>query len=123
VLRLPLLNRGGRIIRVQDVGTVHDTYEEAQSYYRIDGKPAVAFRVQKAIRTNAVRVADNAKERLASIEPHFPPGVRLILDNDESEGIRKQLTDLRARALVSAAVVLLVLLLFLRSIQSSLIVF
>src|SRR5690606_18477789 len=67
--------------------------------------------------------ADRAKARLASLEPHFPPGVRLILDNDESEGIRTQLTDLRARALVSAAVVLLVLLVFLRSIQSSLIVF
>lgn len=123
VLRLPLMSRGGRIIRVQDVGTVHDTYEEAQSYYRIDGKPAVSFRVHKAIRSNAVRTADKAKERLASLEPHFPPGVRLILDNDESDGIRKQLTDLRVRALISAAVVLAVLLVFLRSIQSSLIVF
>ena len=123
VLHLPLMNRGGRIIRVQDVGTVHDTYEEAQSYYRIDGKPAVSFTVHKAIRTNAVRAADRAKARLASLEPHFPPGVRLILDHDESEGIRKQLTDLRARAIVSAAVVLLVLLVFLRSIRSSLIVF
>src|SRR5690606_37113492 len=66
VLRLPLMDRGGRIIRVQDVGTVHDTYEEAQSYYRIDGKPAVSFNVHKAIRTNAVRTADRVKERLAA---------------------------------------------------------
>src|SRR5690606_16125691 len=117
VLDLPLLSRAGRVIRIKDVATVHDTYEEAQSYYRIDGRPAVAFRVHKAIRTNAVRVADLAKARLADLEPHFPPGVRLILDNDESEGIRKQLSDLRARALVSAAVVFLVLLLFLRSLR------
>src|SRR5690606_15301215 len=117
------LSRAGRVIRIKDVATVHDTYEEAQSYYRIDGRPAVAFRVHKAIRTNAVRVADRAKARLAELEPHFPPGVRLILDTDESEGIRKQLSDLRARALVSAAVVFLVLLLFLRSLRTSLIVF
>lgn len=123
VLRLPLMNRGGRIIRVQDVGTVHDTYEEAQSYYRIDGKPAVSFNVHKAIRTNAVRTADRVKERLAALETHFPPGVRLILDHDESEGVRKQLTDLRQRALVSAVVVFVVLLVFLRSFESSLIVF
>src|SRR5690606_20044166 len=45
------------------------------------------------------------------------------LDHDESEGVRKQLTDLRQRALVSAVVVFVVLLVFLRSFESSLIVF
>ena len=123
VLGLPLLTRGGRIIRVRDVGTVHDTFEEPRSYYRIDGKPAVSFRVHKAVRVNAVQVADRVKAHLARLEPHFPPGVRLILDYDESEGIRRQLSDLRLRALISAAVVFLVLLVFIRSFSSSLIIF
>src|SRR5690606_30811015 len=123
VLGLPLLTRGGRVIRVRDVGTVHDTFEEPLSYYRIDGKPAVAFTVHKALRVNAVQVADRVKAHLAGLEPHFPPGVRLILDHDESEGIRKQLSDLRLRALISAIVVFLVLLVFVRSFVSSLIVF
>jgi multidrug efflux pump subunit AcrB len=45
------------------------------------------------------------------------------LNRDMSEDIREQLTDLRSRALVSAVIVLLVLLLFLRSLSAAGIVF
>jgi len=123
IRRAPLLTNGNRVVRVQDVATVHDTFEEPTNLYRIDGQPAVAFQVHKEIGVNTVRVADRVKARVAELEPGLPPGSRLILDNDESEAIRKALTDLRIRALVSAAVVFVVLLVFLRSFRSAGIVF
>ncbi|NIM51291.1 MAG: MMPL family transporter, partial [Gemmatimonadales bacterium] len=123
IRRTPLLTDRGRIVRVRDVATVHDTYEEAQSYYRIDGQPAVSFELHKEIGVNTVEVAERAKARLASLENVHPLGVRLILDDDESEAIKKQLTDLRYRALIAAGVIFLVLLLFLRSFRSAGIVF
>ena len=123
VLRLPILTDRSRLVRVADVARVHDTFEDATSYYRIDGQPAVAFEVHRAPRTNAVAVADRVKAHLREIAGAHPPGVRLILDNDESEAIRLQLTDLRYRALVAAAVVFAVLLLFLRSFRAAGIVF
>jgi hydrophobic/amphiphilic exporter-1 (mainly G- bacteria), HAE1 family len=118
-----LTSRGGRTVRVADVGVVRDTYEEAWNYYRIDGRPAVAFTVTKEIGANTVRVADRVKVRMAEIEGRFPPGTRVILDQDESESIREQLTDLRYRALVAAVVIFLVLLFFLRSFRSAGVVF
>lgn len=123
VLRTPLLTDGNRVVRVSDVARVRDTYEEPTSYYRIDAMPAVSFSVLREIGTNAVDVADRVKARLAQLEGRHPPGLRLILDEDESEAIRTQLTDLRFRALISAAVVFVVLLLFLRSLRSAGIVF
>jgi HAE1 family hydrophobic/amphiphilic exporter-1 len=63
------------------------------------------------------------KARLEAIENLHPLGVRVILDEDESEAIRTQLTDLRYRALIAAGVIFLVLLLFLRSFRSAGIVF
>jgi len=123
VLRLPILTDRSRLVRVADVARVHDTFEDATSYYRIDGQPAVAFEVHRAPRTNAVAVADRVKAHLREMAGASPPGVRLILDNDESEAIRLQLTDLRYRALVAAAVVFAVLLLFLRSFRAAGIVF
>ena len=123
VARLPLLTDRGRVVRVADVARLHDTYEDAWSYYRIDGEPAVSFTVHKAPRTNAVRVADRVKARLAALEDTRPPGVRFFLDNDESREIRAQLSDLRYRALLSAGVVFVVLLLFLGSFRSAAIVF
>jgi len=118
-----LLTDRGRLVRVSDVATVHDTYEEHQSYYRIDGQPAVSFEVHKDVGVNTVDLADRTKLKLDQIEPVHPSGVRLILDDDESEAIKKQLTDLRYRALVAAAVIFLVLLIFLRSFRSAGIVF
>lgn len=115
---------GGQVVRVSDVGTVHDIYEDARSYYRVDGRPAVQFTVTKGPGVNSVSLADSVKARLASLEgAGLSPGVRLILDTDESRAIRQQLTDLRSRATLSALVVFAVLLAFLGSLRSAVIVF
>jgi HAE1 family hydrophobic/amphiphilic exporter-1 len=123
ILNTALLTDKGRLVRVRDVGTVHDTYDEQRMYYRIDGQPAVAFQVTRELRTNTVAVADRVKARVTELESNLAPGTRLILDDDQSKAIRTQLTDLRSRALVAAAIVFLVLLLFLRSFRSAAITF
>jgi HAE1 family hydrophobic/amphiphilic exporter-1 len=123
IRQAPLLIDRDRLVRVVDVATVHDTYEDPQSYYRIDGQPAVAFEVHKEVGVNTVALADRVKARIAQLEPVHPSGVRLILDEDESEAIKAQLTDLRFRALIAAGMIFLVLLFFLRSFRSAGIVF
>ncbi len=114
---------GGRLVRVEDVAVVRDTYEEAYSYYRIDGSPAVAFLVMKEVGANTVRVAEAVKARMEELETRLPTGTRVILDQDESEEIKKQLTDLRYRAMVSAFVIFTVLLMFLGTFRSAAVVF
>jgi multidrug efflux pump subunit AcrB len=123
LLELPLLTDRGRIVRLRDVARVHDTYEDVRQHYRIDGFPAVSFTVHKEIGTNVVRVADAVKAKVDELAPLHPAGVRLILDDDESEAVRTQLSDLRTRALIAAAVIFLVLLLFLQSLRAAAIVF
>ncbi|HEX2079957.1 MAG TPA: efflux RND transporter permease subunit [Longimicrobium sp.] len=123
IRRLPLLTDQGRVVRLEDVAVVRDTYEEPRSFYRIDGQPAVSFVVVKEIGTNVVKVADRVKARMAEVERRLPGGARMILDEDESEAVRAQLTDLRGRALSSAVIVFVVLFFFLRSFRSAAIVF
>ena len=114
---------GGTPVRVADIATVHDTYEEARVLNRVNGRPAVAFNVTKAIGSNTVKVADAVKGRVAELERLNPFGSRMILENDESKEIREQLTDLRTRALFSAVVIFVVLLGFLRSVRSAALIF
>jgi HAE1 family hydrophobic/amphiphilic exporter-1 len=123
IRRLPLLTDRGRLVRLSDVAVVRDTYEDPWSFYRIDGQPAVSFQVTKEIGTNVVEVADRVKARLASTRAGLPRGARLLLDTDESEAVRTQLTDLRWRALSAALIVFVVLVFFLRSARSAAIVF
>ncbi len=114
---------GGTPVRVSDIATVHDAYEEARSYNRINGRSAVIFTVTKEIGANTVRVADAVKVRLVELERLNPYGTRFILDDDESKEIRAQLTDLRTRALFSAGVIFVVLLAFLGSFRSAAVIF
>ncbi len=114
---------GGRLIRVADVAVVRDTYEETSSYYRIDGAPAVAFVIMKEAGANTVRMAEGVKTRMTELETRLPMGTQVILDLDESEEIKKQLTDLRYRAMVSAVVIFVVLLIFLGTFRSAAVIF
>jgi hydrophobic/amphiphilic exporter-1 (mainly G- bacteria), HAE1 family len=123
VRALPLLAEGGRIVRVGDVGRVYDTWEEPRRHFRIDGDPAVGMSVYRQHRANTVAMADAVRERVDLLQAALPPGMRIILDRDQSVQIRRQLSDLRNRAMIAAFIVLGVLLLFLRSIRAAAIVF
>ena len=118
-----LLENRGTLVRVSDVADVRDSYEEPRSYNRINGQPAVSFVVIREIGANTVRAADAVKARVAQLERAGLAGTSMILDHDESEDIKEQLTDLRARALVSAFVIFAVLLIFVRSFRSAGVVF
>ncbi|HSJ32472.1 MAG TPA: efflux RND transporter permease subunit [Longimicrobiales bacterium] len=123
VSALPLLTNAGRIVRVADVARVYDTFEEQTQHYRIDGLPAVGMQVYKQPRSNTVEMAEAARERIDELSASLPTGMRIILDNDQSVDIRRQLSDLRNRAGIAAIIVLVVLLTFLRSPRAAIIVF
>ncbi len=123
ILGTVLLENLGTLVRVSDVADVRDSFEEPRSYYRINGQPAVSFEVIREIGANTVRAADAVKARLAQLESVGLAGTSMILDYDESEEIKEQLTDLRSRALISAFVIFAVLLLFLRSVRFAGVVF
>ncbi|MFO7586858.1 MAG: efflux RND transporter permease subunit, partial [Gemmatimonadota bacterium] len=110
-------------IRLRDLGTVRETTAEPQMYYRINGQPTISLIVSRESGTNAVRVAQAVKDEVSALAGRMPPGVRVELDVDESEEIGKQLSDLRLRAFASAVVILLVLMVFLRSLEAVLVVF
>lgn len=123
LLAQPVQTDPDRIVRLRDVAVLNDTLEEARHLYRVDGDPAVSFTVHKQVGTNVLAVADAVKARLDEAASVRPPGTRLILDADESAVVRAQLSDLRTRALVAAAVILAVLFLFLREVRAALVVF
>jgi hydrophobic/amphiphilic exporter-1 (mainly G- bacteria), HAE1 family len=123
IAALPLLTNGGRVVRVEDVARVYDTFEELTQHYRIDGYPAVGMEIYKQPRTNTVAMAEAARQRIDDLSSSLPPGMRIILDRDQSVDIRRQLSDLRNRAGIAAVIVLIVLLVFLRSPRAAIIVF
>ncbi|MBT8462765.1 MAG: efflux RND transporter permease subunit, partial [Gemmatimonadetes bacterium] len=120
---LVIVQRREGAIRLRDIGTVREQTADATSFFRINGQPTISIFVTRESGTNAVRVADAVKEAIGPLEARMPPGATLELDDDQSQEIRQQLTDLRLRALAAAIVIFLVLTLFLRSMGAVLVVF
>ena len=113
----------GTPVRVVDLGDLRDTYTEPTALHRIDGSPAISFQVYRDFGTNAVDVAERARDRVDQLQSLNPPGTGMVLLDDQSEDIRAQLTDLQTRALIAAGVIFLVLLVFLKSLRSAGVVF
>ncbi len=114
---------GGRLIRVSDVARIRDTFEDPTGHFRINAQPAVRFEVVKEIGSNSVRVAEATRSVIDRLEGAGPVGSAFEIEYDESVEIERQLTDLRLRALLSALVILVVLLVFLRSLRSTIVIF
>lgn len=120
---LVLLQRPEGLVRLGDVGRVRETTADPLMYYRINGLPTISVIISRESGTNAVRVAERVKAEIEPLQGRMPPGVVIELDVDESKEIHKQLTDLRLRSMMAAVVILLVLMLFLRSLEAVLVVF
>lgn len=63
---------GGRFVKVSDLGTVRDTYEEQKSFARHDGKPVVSFAVFRAKGASEVTVAETVSETLDEVRAANP---------------------------------------------------
>ncbi len=119
------LTDNGALVKIGDVGRIVDTYAEPTGYVRINGFPVVTLTVSREPGTNAVEVADRVKAKVDSLRSQLLPGVRVLLNprDDQSLGIRGQLEDLSRRSILSAAIIFLVLMLFLQSFRSTIIIF
>jgi CzcA family heavy metal efflux pump len=109
-------------VRVRDLGYVEDSHERQTSVVRVNGERAVYLRVNKQPGANTVEVVDAVKglmPRLLGV----PPGIKLDLTFDQSTYIRQSISALWHEAGQGAVLAFLVILVFLRSVVSTLIIF
>ncbi|WP_181708043.1 efflux RND transporter permease subunit [Chthonobacter rhizosphaerae] len=73
---------GGREVRLSDLGTVSDSWEEPRSFARLDGEPVVSFSVYRAKGASDATVADLVAAKVQELEAANPTvGFSLIDDS------------------------------------------
>ncbi|MFA7415550.1 MAG: efflux RND transporter permease subunit [Rhizobium sp.] len=73
---------GGRFVRLSDLGSVKDTYEEQKSFSRFNGTPVVTFSVFRAKGASEVSVAETVAKSLDQVRAENPNvGIELINDS------------------------------------------
>jgi CzcA family heavy metal efflux pump len=108
-------------IRIKDVGSVEDSYQEQTEFIRINQKPGLTLRVQKLANANTVDVVDNIKRALPNLDG-IPPNVQMTLSFDQSQYIRHTISGLLQEALLGALLAMAIILLFLRNLRGTAII-
>lgn len=123
--RLPVRVRDGATVRLEDVARVVDGVENDQIaawYYRGDREQrSIVLAVQRQPGTNTVEVAGGVRALLPLIERQLPAAATLALLFDRSESILHSVRDVQFTLLLTLALVILVIFLFLRNLRATII--
>jgi HAE1 family hydrophobic/amphiphilic exporter-1 len=111
----------GHPIRVRDVATVVDGYQEVQYLVELDGVPAVAMGIQKQSGANTVAVARAIREEVGRINAERDD-LEITVLTDQSEFIERSMASVQSSALWGGLLAVGVLYLFLRSRSSTAII-
>jgi multidrug efflux pump subunit AcrB len=120
--RLPIKMVNGIPIFLGDVAPVSDTHQPQENVVRIDGRPATFLLVIKHAAASTLAVVDAVRARIPDILAVAPKGLQVALTFDQSTFVRASLWEVVREAVIAAALVALMVLVFIGSPRSMLIV-
>jgi HAE1 family hydrophobic/amphiphilic exporter-1 len=112
----------GGSIRLADIADVKLQYPKPDNFLRIDGKDTIGISVYKQSDANIVVAVDGVKTALEEIKNSLPKGIKLDIAMDTTVFIKTALKGIQKNLFEGIIITAVVLLLFLKSWRSSLIV-
>ncbi|MFN2528438.1 MAG: efflux RND transporter permease subunit [Candidatus Baltobacteraceae bacterium] len=116
-----LTTKNGAPVFVRDVAKVTDSISEQRTFTRLNGKPALSFSVTPQADANAVATANDVYKKIAEIKKRYPT-MQIGVVFDQRQFIVDAINALEHTAAYGAVLAVLVILLFLHSWRSTLIV-
>jgi hydrophobic/amphiphilic exporter-1 (mainly G- bacteria), HAE1 family len=113
--------RNGSPVRLGEVGTVFDSVENDKTASWYTGDRAVVLAIQRQPGTNTVEVVDSIKKLLPQLKQQMPAGIKLGTLYDRSLSIRDSVNDVKFTLLLTVALVVMVIFLFLRNVSATII--
>ncbi|MFO0675210.1 MAG: efflux RND transporter permease subunit [Polyangiaceae bacterium] len=119
---IPIKRADGRTVYVRDVAFVHDGFAVQTNLARRDGKRGVVLSVLKTGGASTTEVANRVKEMIPTIRAAAPPGLELELLSDQSTFVTRAIDGLLIEGLIAALLTATMILVFLGSFRSTIIV-
>ena len=115
--------RNGGPIKIKDVAEVEDGLDDYRQTARHNGKPSIGLGIIKVANSNTVDIINKIKEKIdTQIRPDLPPGLELKVSTDDSIYIKSMVKSLQNHILEGTLLAALVVLFFLKSLRSTLII-
>ncbi|HEY8997102.1 MAG TPA: efflux RND transporter permease subunit, partial [Edaphobacter sp.] len=112
----------GATVYIKDVGHVHEGSAIQQNIVRVDGKRAVLLTIMKSASASTLDIVKRVRERLPIIQAGLTKDLHIDLQFDQSIFVRAALEGVVREAVIAASLTALMILLFLGSWRSTLIV-
>src|SRR5579863_6300953 len=119
---LPLKKVNGTIIYLHDIAFVHNGSPPQTNLVRVNGAHAVLMTILKAGSASTLSVIDGIKSLLPRVEESLPPDLNVRAVGDQSVFVKAAIFGVLREAMLAAALVGLMILLFLGSWRSTLII-
>ncbi|MBX7223877.1 MAG: efflux RND transporter permease subunit [Blastocatellia bacterium] len=113
--------RNGAPVRLRDVAAVQDSVENDKVASFFNGERSMTIAVQRQPGTNTIEVVDAVKKLLPEFRSQLPASVRLNVLFDRTVSIRESFHDVQFTLLLTIALVVMVIFLFLRNLWATVI--
>ena len=113
--------KNGAPVRVRDIGHAIDGPERSKLAGWSDGKRAIILSIQKQPSANVIETADRIKAVLPQLRAAMPPAVKTDIIIDRTTTIRASVSDVQFTLMLTIALVVTVIFLFLRSLSATII--
>jgi multidrug efflux pump len=113
--------RNGAPVRLTDVATVFDGTENTKQAAWANKNPAVILNIQRQPGANIIAVVDRVKKLLPQLQASLPASVKIDTLTDRTSTIRASVEDVEFTLVLTIALVVMVIFLFLRSLRATVI--
>ena len=113
--------RNGQPVRLDEVAHVYDGVENDKTASWVNGERAIYLAIQKQPGTNTVAVVDAIRALIPELQTQIPAAMNLQIRSDRSISIRDSVKDVKFTLLLTVALVIMVIFLFLRNVSATLI--
>jgi len=109
LLALPVKVEGDAVTTVSDIAEVRRTFKDPESFARVSGEPALAIEISKRTGENIIATIENVRAVVERVTAGWPEGVEVAFTQDQSNDIRRMLTDLQNNVLSAILLVMIVI--------------
>jgi multidrug efflux pump len=111
----------GTAVRLSDVADVTDAVQNIRSAGYLNGIPSVTMIIFRQPGANIIQTVDNIRTQLPFLKASIPQGIDTTIVLDRTTTIRASVNDVERTLLISVALVILVVFIFLRNPRATLI--
>jgi hydrophobe/amphiphile efflux-1 (HAE1) family protein len=116
-----LAYRNGAPVRVRDVGRAIVAPEDKTLAGWLGTQRAVLIAIQRQPGANVIKTVDQIKKALPQLEASLPPSIKVEIVSDRTQTIRASVADIQFTLLLTIALVVAVIFLFLRKLWATVI--